>query len=311
MRKGIITKKVFAFLLIGSIALCSGFAAKKPKTQKVKVGVCGASNDHWKAVQYVLDQEKSGIKLELVEFSAYNLPNEALNSGDIDINSFQHKAYLNNEIQKNGYKLTVIGDTLIAPLTLYSKKYKSLEEIKAAAGLNGTNTVKAGALKFAIPSDGTNLSRGIKLLETAGLIAVDAEAGYTPELKDITTFIYNVEVVPQTANTLPQTLNDYAGATINGTYAIPTGLVPSRDGLIIEKQSEDGNNPYVNIIVSRTKDKDNEVYQKIVKAFQTQTVAEYILAKFSESFFPSFPYSQVSAAQAAETVKKVDKAVRW
>ena len=304
-------KKIIALFLLGSVLVSGAFAAKKAKTQKVKIGVCGANNDQWKAVQYVLDQEKSGIKLELVEFSAYNLPNEALNSGDIDLNAFQHKAYLNNDAGKNGYDLAVIGDTLIAPLTLYSKKYKSLDEIKNAAGKNGTKNVKTGALKFAIPSDGTNLSRGIKLLEAAGLIAVDPAAGYTPELKDITELVYNVEVVPQTANTLPQTLNDYAGATINGTYAIPTGLIPSRDGLIIEKQSESGDNPYVNIIVARTKDKDNDVYKKIVKVYQTQTVAEYILSKFSESFFPSFDYKEVSAEKAAETVKAVDKAIKW
>lgn len=304
-------KKIIALLLLGSVLTSGIFAAKKQKTQTVKVGVCGANNDQWKAVQYVLDQEKSGIKIELVEFSAYNLPNEALNSGDIDLNAFQHKAYLNNDASKNGYDLAVIGDTLIAPLTLYSKKYKSLDEIKKAAGKNGTNSVKAGALKFAIPSDGTNLSRGIKLLEAAGLITVDPKAGYTPELKDITQLVYNVEVVPQTANTLPQTLDDYTGATINGTYAIPAGLIPSKNGLIIEKQSESGDNPYVNIIVARTKDKNNEVYKKIVKAYQSQIVAEYILSRFEEAFFPSFDYKEASAEKAAETVKTVNKAIKW
>ncbi len=304
-------KKIIALLLLGSVLTSGIFAAKKQKTQTVKIGVCGANNDQWKAVQYVLDQEKSGIKIELVEFSAYNLPNEALNSGDIDLNAFQHKAYLNNDASKNGYDLAVIGDTLIAPLTLYSKKYKSLDEIKKAAGKNGTNSVKAGALKFAIPSDGTNLSRGIKLLEAAGLITVDPKAGYTPELKDITQLVYNVEVVPQTANTLPQTLDDYAGATINGTYAIPAGLIPSKNGLIIEKQSESGDNPYVNIIVARTKDKNNEVYKKIVKAYQSQIVAEYILSRFEEAFFPSFDYKEASAEKAAETVKTVNKAIKW
>ena len=304
-------KKIIALLLLGSVLTSGIFAAKKQKTQTVKVGVCGANNDQWKAVQYVLDQEKSGIKIELVEFSAYNLPNEALNSGDIDLNAFQHKAYLNNDASKNGYDLAVIGDTLIAPLTLYSKKYKSLDEIKKAAGKNGTNSVKAGALKFAIPSDGTNLSRGIKLLEAAGLITVDPKAGYTPELKDITQLVYNVEVVPQTANTLPQTLDDYAVATINGTYAIPAGLIPSKNGLIIEKQSESGDNPYVNIIVARTKDKNNEVYKKIVKAYQSQIVAEYILSRFEEAFFPSFDYKEASAEKAAETVKTVNKAIKW
>ena len=305
-----IIKKLVSAVFAGALIAGGAFAQKKGAAT-VKVGVCGSSNDQWKAVQYVLDSEKSGIKIRLVEFSAYNLPNEALNSGDIHLNAFQHKAYLNNDASKNGYKITAIGDTLIAPLTLYSKKYKSVDDIKKAAGTNGTKAVRKNALRLAIPSDGTNLSRGIKLLETAGFIEVNPAAGYTPEMKDITKLVYNVEVVPQTANTLPQTLNDYAGATINGTYAIPSGFVPSRDGLIIEKQSSSGDNPYVNVIVARTKDKDNALYAKIVKAYQSQTVAEYIFSKYKESYFPAFAYGTIDANTAAATVKKVDAAVRW
>ena len=79
-----------------------------------------------------------------------------------------------------------------------------------------------------MPDDGTNLSRGIKLLEAAGFIEVDPAAGYTPEIKDITKYLYNVEVTPIAANTLPSTLGDFAASTINGTYAVPYGLIPSR-----------------------------------------------------------------------------------
>ena len=174
-----ITKKLISAVFAGALIAGGAFAQKKGAAT-VKVGVCGSSNDQWKAVQYVLDSEKSGIKIQLVEFSAYNLPNEALNSGDIHLNAFQHKAYLNNDASKNGYKITAIGDTLIAPLTLYSKKYKSVDDIKKAAGTNGTKAVRKNALRLAIPSDGTNLSRGIKLLETAGFIEVNPSAGYTP-----------------------------------------------------------------------------------------------------------------------------------
>ncbi len=141
-----------------------------------------------------------------------------------------------------------------------------------------------------IPDDGTNLSRGIKLLEAAGLLKVDPAAGYTPEVADITEYLYNIEVVPVTANTLASTLDDYAASTINGTYAIPYGLVPSKDGLIIEKQDESGENPYVNIIVARTADKDSEVFKTIVDAYHTQLVAEYILEAYQEAFFPAFDY---------------------
>lgn len=169
-----------------------------------------------------------------------------------------------------------------------------------------TAAAAADTLQIGIPDDGTNLSRGIKLLETAGLITVNPEAGYTPEIADITGYLYNVEVVPVQANTLPSTLSDFAASTINGTYAIPYGLIPSKDGLIIEKQSESGDNPYVNIIVARTADKDNETYATIVKAYQTQAVAEFLLVNYEEAFFPAFPYDEniaLTKEQAQEIVE--------
>ena len=102
----------------------------------VKIGVCGgvSNNEQWIATQKVLDDEGANIYIELVEFDTYNLPNEALNSGDIDLNAFQHKAYLAKDCGANGYDLTVIGDTLIAPLCIYSEKYDSIDAIKEAAG---------------------------------------------------------------------------------------------------------------------------------------------------------------------------------
>ena len=157
---------------------------------------------------------------------------------------------------------------------------------------------KKEAVKIGIPDDGTNLSRALKLLETAGLITVKPEAGYTPQMADITGYLYNVEIIPTQANTLPATLDDYAASTINGTYAIPAGLIPSRDALIIEKQSESGDNPYVNIIAARSADKDNPVYKTIVAAYQTQTVAQFLLENYKEAFFPAFNYDSKFSADA-------------
>ena len=151
-------------------------------------------------------------------------------------------------------------------------------------------TALADPILIGIPDDGTNLSRAIKLLETAGLLEVDPAAGYTPEIKDITKYLYNIEVSPVAANTLTSTLADYGATTINGTFAIPYGLIPSKDGLIIEKQSEGGDNPYVNIIAARTADVDNEVYKTIVAAYQTQYVAQFLLEDYKEAFFPAFQY---------------------
>ena len=149
---------------------------------------------------------------------------------------------------------------------------------------------QAEPLKIGVPSDATNQARAIRLLETAGLIEVDDAAGFTPELKDITKYIYNIEIVPAAAKTLAATLDDYGASTINGTYAVPAGLSPTEDGLITEVQDAGSGNPFINVIAARTEDKDNEDYKKIVEAYQDQTIAQYILEKNSGSSIPAFDY---------------------
>lgn len=303
MKKNIL--KLTSILGFSAITAFSLTSCGETDTNKVTIGVCGSSNDYWKAVQYELNQEGLDIDIDLVTFSAYNIPNNSLNAGEIDLNAFQHKAYLNSEVEANGYEIEAIGDTVIAPLTLYSEKYSTLDELKEAAGTYSENATK---LKIAIPNDGTNQSRGIKLLEQAGLITVDEEAGYSPDLSSITGYLYNIEIVAQAANTLTTVLGDYAAATINGTYAIPYGLVPSENGLIIESNNSasDSENPYVNVIVSRTADKDNETYLNIVKAFQTSTVANYILNKYNEAYFPAFDYETITGDELDTLISTID-----
>lgn len=172
-----------------------------------------------------------------------------------------------------------------------------------------TSIASAETLQIGVPDDGTNLSRGIKLLEAAGLLTVDPAAGFTPEIADITGYLYDVEVVPVQANTLPSTLGDFAASTINGTYAIPTGLIPSRDGLIIESQSEEGDNPYVNIIAARTGDLENETYKTILEAYHNQLVAEFLLVNYSEAFFPAFDYD--ADAEFTVTADNVTDYIRY
>ena len=169
---------------------------------------------------------------------------------------------------------------------------KKLTSILLAAllVLSIVSVASADTLLIGVPNDATNQARAIKLLETAGLIEVDPAVGYSPEIKDVTKYLYDIEITPVDANTLPSTLNDFGASTINGTYAIPVGLIPSKDGLIIEKQDESGENPYVNIIVARTADKDNETYAKVVAAYQTQLVAEFLLENYKEAFYPAFAY---------------------
>ena len=180
--------------------------------------------------------------------------------------------------------------------TVMSKKVRTLLSTLLLVALFATlvpSAFAASDILIGIPDDATNGGRAIKLLETVGLIEVDSAAGWTPELKDITKYLYNVEIMPTQANTLPATLDDFGASTINGTYAIPTGLVPSRDGLAIESQASattESGNPFVNVVVARTADKDNELYKTIQTAFQSDIVGQYLIAKYSEAFIPAFDY---------------------
>ena len=177
-----------------------------------------------------------------------------------------------------------------------SKKVRTLLSTLLLVALFATlipSAFAASNVLIGIPDDATNGGRAIKLLETVGLIEVDPAAGWTPELKDITKYLYNIEIMPTQANTLPATLDDFGASTINGTYAIPTGLVPSKDGLAIESQASattESGNPFVNVVVARTADKDNELYKTIQTAFQSDLVGQYLIAKYSEAFIPAFDY---------------------
>lgn len=240
----------------------------------VKVGVVGANNEQWDTINEIL--EADNIRVELVEFSEYKLPNEALNAGEIDMNAFQHKAYLNNEIEALGYDIAVLGDTIIAPLSLYSDKITDISELKDGD-------------KIAVPSDPTNEGRCFKILESAGVLTVDPEAGYTPELKDITDNPLNLEFVEVEAANTASLLPDVAAAFVNGAHAVDNGL-KLEDAVYTEKVESGSDNPYINVLVVRTEDLNNETYLKILAAYQSEKSAQAILDIYQGTYIPAFDY---------------------
>ncbi|MDE5758810.1 MAG: hypothetical protein K2H85_09405, partial [Allobaculum sp.] len=178
-----------------------------------------------------------------------------------------------------------------------SKKYTRLAGLIILSsfllvGCNSSSSGQTQKIKIGVPSDATNQSRALNLLDEAGLIEVDDAAGYTPELKDVTQYNYNIEIVPASANILVSSLDDYGAASVNGTYAVPAGLDPKKDGLITEVQEVGSDNPFINVIVSRTQDKENETYKKIVDAYQSQLVAEYLITKNNGISVPAFDYDK-------------------
>ncbi|MCL1964606.1 MAG: MetQ/NlpA family ABC transporter substrate-binding protein [Firmicutes bacterium] len=265
-----LVSRILVLVLMLSLLL-PALALAEPVT--VKIGVVGENNEQWDVISKALKAE--GIEIELVRFSDYSLPNQALADGEIGLNAFQHYAFLENQKQSLGLDLIAIGETLIAPLGLYSKKISGIEELKEGD-------------KIALPNDATNEGRALKILESAGLIAVDPDAGYLPELSDITQNDLNLEFVEveaaQTAGLLP----DVAAAFINGGHAVDNGYYPATDAILLETVKEGSDNPYINIIAARTDDKDNEVYKKIVEAYHTDAVAEIFATTYKGAYLPAW-----------------------
>ncbi len=250
----------------------SGSGSNSAEPIVVKVGVVGANNQQWDTVNELL--AKDNIKVELVEFAEYKLPNNALDAGEIDLNAFQHKAYLQKEIDDLGYDVSILGDTIVAPLSLYSDKITQVSELKEGD-------------KIAIPSDPTNEGRCFKILESAGLLEVDPAAGYVPELKDITANPLKLEFVEVEASNTASLLPDVAAAFVNGAHAIDNGL-KIEDAVYTEQVEPGSDNPYINIIVCRTADLDNEVYKKVLAAYQSDETAQAIRDIYQGTYIPAF-----------------------
>lgn len=265
-----------SLILVLAVAL-SGCGGKSEDTQKkgqdkkvIKVGAtAGPQAQVLEAVKPVL--AKDGIEMQIIEFNDYTTPNVALSQGELDANSMQHRPFLEAQIEARDYKLTPIGQTVLLPMGLYSKKVKSLDELKDGATV-------------AIPNDPSNGGRGLLLMQKVGLIKVKPEAGILPGPGDIIENPKNLKIVEVEAAQAPRVLDDVELVAVNTNYALVAGLVPSKDSLAIE----DKDSPYACVLVVRTQDKDREDLQKLLKAYQSPEVAKFIEEEFKGSILKAW-----------------------
>lgn len=245
-------------LALVSALLLAGCGPKDQDPNHIKVGIsAGIDQQVWAVVQKVAKQ-KYNLDVEVVTFNDFVLPNEALNNGDLDINAFQHKPYLDKQIQERGYKLVDVGTTFVYPIAAYSKKITAISQLPDGA-------------QVAVPNDPTNLGRSLLLLEQQGLITLKEGVGLLPTALDIVNNPKKLKIVEIEAPQLTRALDDkqVTMAIINTTFSSQIGLSPTRNGLFIE----DKNSPYVNIFASREDNKDSEKVKNLVKAYQTDEVA--------------------------------------
>ena len=265
---------ILTIVLLGVFAIISCEKSSNKENNVVRVGFYTDSEYQiWNPV--VSNLAKEGITVELVSFANTRMPNQALNNGDIDLNAFQHHAYLNDEVSNLGYEIVAIADTYISAMNIYSKNISNVSELKKGD-------------KVAIPNDPSNEGRALKVLEAAGLIKVKPEVGDLPSISDIIENPLGLNILAVEIGSVPSYLPEVACAVINAHVAIDFGLNPGSDYIFQDNPSIYSGNAFVNLIAARTEDKDKEIYKKIIKAYQSEAVEEIYANNFKGSYLPTW-----------------------
>jgi len=260
-------KSVVAITIVtGSLFLfsCRG-KSDKNDPDHIIVGVEAGPEYNLALVAQKVAKERYGLEVELVQFNDYVMPNEALHQGDIEVNAYQNKPYLDVQAKQRGYKFAIVGNTFVYPIAGYSKKIKKLSELKDESTI-------------IIPNDPTNSGRSLLLLQKAGLLKLKADVGLFPTVNDIIDNPKQLKILEMEAPQLPRAIDDQkvAIAIINNTFATPVGLIAARDGLFME----DKESPYVNAIVAREDNKNETKVKNFVKAYQSPEVEQAAIKEF-------------------------------
>lgn len=266
-------KTLLKYLSVSILAILLTFGCSKPQesVNTIIVGTMAGPDAELLKVAKDVAQKKYGLDIKIVEFSDYNLPNVALVDGSIDANIFQHQPYLDETIILKRYPLTSIGKTFVFPMAVYAKKLKNIHQVETGSTI-------------AIPNDPSNEARALFLLQKAGLIKLKQGATTYASVHDIIENPSKLKIKTLDAAQLARVLPDVSFAVINSNYAIPAGLLPTRDAIYIE----DLKSPYVNIIVVRTADQNKEKYKKLVEVMHSPEVAKAANTIFAGQAFPGW-----------------------
>ena len=273
MKKSISILATGLLLAAFAVAGCGGSdkkAEEKKTEQTLKVGV--TAGPHAEILDNVKKiAAKQGLKVEVVEFNDYIQPNVALFQGELDLNSMQHRPYLDNTVKDRKYDLVEVAKSVNFPMAAYSQKIKKGETIPDGATIG-------------IPNDPTNGGRALLLLAAQKLITLKDGIGVRATLEDITANPHKFQFKELDAAIIPRSLSDLDVAVINTNYAIATGMNPVKDSIFIESAES----PFVNILVTKEKMKDDPRVKTFIKAYQSEETAKFITEHFKGSVTPGW-----------------------
>lgn len=282
MKKKILLSLLMVFSVV-FLAACGNSPENKETTNKTEetapageektVKIAVSPEPHAAIAEQVKeDLAKEGIKLEIVEFDDYVIPNTATADKEVDLNFFQHEPYFDNFVKENGIdNLVKIGSVHLEPIGVYSGKYKSLDELQ-----DGDEVI--------IPNDATNGGRALLLLEKEGLIKLDDNTNLAVTEANIVENNKNLKFTAMEAASIPSTYQEAGIAVINSNYALGVNLNPLKDSLAIEGTDS----PYANIVVARTEDAEKPEIKKVMEALNSEKVKKYIEDTYKGAILPVF-----------------------
>ncbi len=274
---------IAAIALLGAFALTScgsqqeASDASADTAEKTTIVIAATPTPHAEILNDVVAPAlaEQGYELEVLIEDDYSLPNKQVAEGEADANYFQHKPFLDSEIEQFGYELDALVSVHYEPLGVYPGTKSDLAEL-------------ADGDKIAIPNDTTNEARALLLLEQEGLITLDPEAGLTATPRDIVDNPHNIDFVETDAELITHILEDVAYGVINGNYALNAGLNPYEDALAVEAADGEAGSTYANFVAIRSADADAEWVKALEESITSDEVRDYINETYNGAVLPVF-----------------------
>lgn len=271
-------KKILKGLVVFSLTLILASCASKGNKESsdtLKLGVVGERNVEYEdAIKRY--EEDTGKHIELVRFSDYNQPNDALKDGDIDLSSFATYKFIEDYNKNQNAGFTYLADSIISPMGVYSNKLESVDELKEGA-------------KVAIPVETSNNSRALYILEAAGVIKIKKDAGDFITVDDIEENPKNLEFVELPADQVSRALEDVDIALINSDMAMEAGLIPTEDSIFLEDPENERSKNFINVIAVKEENKDNEDIKNFIENYYlTDQTKKIIEEEYKGSVIPIF-----------------------
>lgn len=288
MKKKVLATILAGLLAVSALAGCGGTEQEAPaaesageetageesgETSKV-IKVAASATPHAEILEAAKPlMEAEGYELEITIFDDYVLPNEVVESGEMDANYFQHIPYLESFNEEKGTHLVDAGDIHYEPFGIYPGTKKSLDEI-------------ADGDVIAVPNDTTNEARALLLLQDNGLITLKDGAGLTATVNDIVENPHNLEIQELEAAQVARVVEEVAYVVLNGNYALQAGYSVAKDSIAYEKSDSEAAKTYVNLIAVKEGNENNEEIQALVKVLKSDEIKKFINDTYDGSVIP-------------------------